>query len=226
MKKTFDKKNTNDPSIKIKDKIVELSLPDINFDGWSKEVILTSLKKSKLKKIDFNLFFPNGIVDVIIHFIEMSDRKMIEKFLSQKSSPKRTPDKIKSLIMSRFDYLLPYKEAVRHSVAILALPKNAHLAANSLYKTVDEIWRAAGDKATDFSFYTKRGTLAGVYSSILIFWIGNNDKTIDSIENFLDRQLKQIAMFGKFSKPFKNRFNSLLNIFQNMRYSNTDSQQI
>ena len=80
MKKTFDKKNTNDPSIKIKDKIVELSLPDINFDGWSKEVILTSLKKSKLKKIDFNLFFPNGIVDVIIHFIEMSDRKMIEKF--------------------------------------------------------------------------------------------------------------------------------------------------
>ena len=41
MKKTFDKKNTNDPSIKIKDKIVELSLPDINFDGRNEMIIST-----------------------------------------------------------------------------------------------------------------------------------------------------------------------------------------
>ena len=37
-----------------------------------------------------------------------------------------------------------------------------------------------------FFFYTKRGTLAKSYSSTLIYWIGNNDKTIDSIESFLD----------------------------------------
>ena len=226
MNKTFNNKKTNDSSIKLKDKIIDLSLPDINFDGWSKEVILSSFKKCKLKPEEFNVLFPLGIIDVVIHFIEMADRKMINDFHSNKSLPGRIPERIKSLIMSRFEYLLPYKEAVRYSIGTLTLPQYAHLAANSLYKTTDEIWRAAGDKSTDFSFYTKRGTLAGVYSSTLIYWIGNNDKTIDSIESFLDRRLDNIAKFGKLSKPFKNNFNSLFNFFQNIRYSNNNNHQV
>ena len=52
------------------------------------------------------------------------------------------------------------KEAVRKSIAFLAVPKNSKFALKALYKTTDEIWRTVGDRSTDISFYTKRGILA------------------------------------------------------------------
>ena len=41
----------------------------------------------------------------------------------------------------------------------------------SVYETVDGIWYAAGDSATDFSFYTKRVTLAAIYAATLPYWL-------------------------------------------------------
>ena len=37
--------------------------------------------------------------------------------------------------------------------------------------TVDAIWYAAGDSATDFNFYTKRGLLAAVYGATMLYWL-------------------------------------------------------
>ena len=68
-------------------------------------------------------------------------------------------------VKTRLDILAPHREAVRRMLAFLALPANLPLAARLLYRTIDAIWYAAGDRATDFSFYTKRGLLAGVYAS-------------------------------------------------------------
>ena len=61
------------------------------------------------------------------------------------------------------------------ALALLSLPFNAGLALKLLYKTVDAMWYAAGDTSTDFNFYTKRATLAGVYSSTLLYWL--NDRS-------------------------------------------------
>ena len=49
------------------------------------------------------------------------------------------------------------------------LPHHAPLAAWLLYETVDAIWYAAGDIATDFSFYTKRLMLSGLYSAAVLY---------------------------------------------------------
>ena len=71
-----------------------------------------------------------------------------------------------------------------------------------LYRTCNSIWRISGDNATDFSFYTKRISLAAVYSSTLFFWL--NDESIDNknTEQFLDRRLNDISKISKFKKPF------------------------
>jgi ubiquinone biosynthesis protein COQ9 len=51
------------------------------------------------------------------------------------------------------------------------------------------MWYAAGDQSTDFSFYTKRATLAGVYGATLLFWL--DDRSDDAVETwaFLDRRI-------------------------------------
>jgi len=210
--------NENNSFEKIKDKIIETALADIAFDGWTDEVLLKAFKRCKIKTSNYPDLFPNGILDCIVHFTNLADKKMISEYESLDISPERVTEKIKSLILLRFKYLLPYKEAVRRSIAILALPGNGHLAVKSLYQTVDEIWRTAGDKSTDFSFYSKRGTLAAVYSSTMIAWIGNNNPDITFVESFLDRRLDQVALFGKISKPIKLTINSLLNQFENIGF--------
>ena len=64
------------------------------------------------------------------------------------------------------------------------------------------MWRIAGDKSTDFSFYTRRISLATVYTSTLLFWL--NDESNDNVETefFLDRRLRDINKISSFKKPF------------------------
>ena len=67
----------NNSSEMIKDKIIENALADIAFDGWTDEVFLKAFKKCKIKTSDYPNLFPNGILDCILHFTNLADRKMI-----------------------------------------------------------------------------------------------------------------------------------------------------
>src|SRR3546814_10685041 len=72
----------------------------------------------------------------------------------------------------------------------LALPQNAATGLACLYRTVDAIWYAAGDRATDYNFYTKRALLAGVYSSTLLFWLNDKSENFAATWAFLDRRIE------------------------------------
>ena len=104
--------------------------------------------------------------------------------------------------MIRLKLCQKYKEAVRSSIALTAIPTNAKTSINILYRTCNSIWRISGDKSTDFSFYTRRISLATVYTSTLLFWL--NDKSKDNVETefFLDRRLRDIRKISSFKKPF------------------------
>ena len=127
------------------------------------------------------------------------------------------PEKIKKIIMIRLNLCQKYKEAVRSSISITAIPVNAKISLNILYRTCNSIWRIVGDKSTDFSFYTRRISLAAVYTSTLLFWL--NDKSNNNVETefFLERRLKDISKISSLKKPlsnvkkFTNRFNGLKN---------------
>ena len=66
------------------------------------------------------------------------------------------------------------KNVIKRTYFTLLLPHHSKLALKSLYNTVDQIWFIAGDKSTDFNFYTKRMVLSGVYSSVILHFINNN----------------------------------------------------
>ena len=79
---------------------------------------------------------------------------------------------------ARIGAVVAHREAVRRALTYLAQPQHGGRGLKCLYRTVDEMWYAAGDRATDFNFYTKRLTLAGVYSATLLFWL--DDASEDS----------------------------------------------
>jgi ubiquinone biosynthesis protein COQ9 len=88
----------------------------------------------------------------------------------------------------------------------LALPTNAGQSARTLYRTVDAMWRAAGQQDTDFSFYTKRATLAAVYSATLLAWMADTSSDMEATEAFLDRRLRDVARIPQMTGPARSIF--------------------
>ena len=86
---------------------------------------------------------------------------------------------------------------VLRALALLALPLNAPLALKLLYRTVDAMWYAAGDTSADFNFYTKRATLAAVYSSTLLYWLNDRSPDNEASWAFLDRRIENVMSFEK-----------------------------
>src|SRR3546814_4924864 len=61
----------------------------------------------------------------------------------------RIRDRIAFAVRLRLEMAERHKEAVRRALAFLALPGNAGLAVRSLYRTVDAIWWACGDRRSE-----------------------------------------------------------------------------
>jgi ubiquinone biosynthesis protein COQ9 len=85
------------------------------------------------------------------------------------------------------------------------MPWNAPIAARSLARSVSAIWYAAGDKSADFSWYTRRATLAAIYSATLAFWLSGRADGLESALDFLDRRLADHARFQKGLSRLKPR---------------------
>ena len=111
--------------------------------------------------------------------------------------------KIRALVLLRLEIAQPDKDAIRRALSLLAMPANAKLSAKLLYETVDSMWRAAGQRDTSFSFYTKRGSLAAVYSATMLAWLADNSCNLDGTADFLDRRLADIARIPKITKPVR-----------------------
>ncbi len=112
-------------------------------------------------------------------------------------------ERIATAVRTRLGILAPHREAVRRSLALLAAPQNLALGARLLYDTVDALWYAAGDTATDFNFYTKRGLLAGVYAATTLYWL--DDRSAEQVETaaFLDRRLAEVMAFPRVTQRLK-----------------------
>jgi ubiquinone biosynthesis protein COQ9 len=205
--------------------LIKAMLTHVPFDGWTWEAMEQGAidigyekKKTSSERIKiFKDLFKNGSIDFIDIFSEIIDLEVKENYNSIEEKPERVPEKIKKIIMIRLNLCQKYKEAVRSSISLSAIPVNTKISINILYRTCNSIWRIVGDKSTDFSFYTRRISLAAVYTSTLLFWL--NDKSNNNIETefFLDRRLKDISKISSLKRPlsdlrkFANNFNGLKN---------------
>ena len=205
--------------------LIRAMLTHVPFDGWTwkameQGAIDIGFEKKKTSSYRMKIFkdlFKNGSIDFIEIFSEIIDLEVKEKYDLLEFKPERVSEKIKKIIMIRLNLCQKYKEAVRTSISLTAMPINAKISLNILYRTCNSMWRIAGDKSTDFSFYTRRISLAAVYTSTLLFWLNDNSNDNVETEFFLDRRLKDINKVSRFKKPlsdvkqFANNFNGLKN---------------
>ena len=205
--------------------LIRAMLTHVPFDGWTwkameQGAIDIGFEKKKTSSYRMKIFkdlFKNGSIDFIEIFSEIIDLEVKEKYDLLEFKPERVSEKIKKIIMIRLNLCQKYKEAVRTSISLTAMPINAKISLNILYRTCNSMWRIAGDKSTDFSFYTRRISLAAVYTSTLLFWLNDNSDNNVETEFFLERRLKDISKISSLKKPlsdvkkFTNNFDSFRN---------------
>ena len=184
--------------------VIEAILNHIPFDGWSTASLNMAAADCGLTEAEMDSLFPAGIVDAIAAYGTYADQNMITAFHGQDATDIAVMSvrmKIRSLILIRLEQAAPYKEVVRQTLAVLARPQHVKLASQLLYKTVDAMWRAAGDTSTDYNFYTKRATLSAVYSATLLAFLSDNSADLVKTEAFLDRRLADVAKLPKMARP-------------------------
>lgn len=187
----------------LKDAVLKAALKDAAFDGFTDGVLAKAGKSQKLDKAAVARLFPEGPLSLIEFYSTSLDQAM-EKKLAKLDLPKRRiRDRIKTAIATRLELLAPHKEAARRAAAMLSLPMHAGLASKLMYRTVDSMWRAAGDTSTDFNFYTKRGILAGVYGSVLVRWFNDTSEDESPTKDFLDARIENVMQFEKFKARAK-----------------------
>jgi len=185
---------TNDPE---RDAVIDAMLPQVPFDGWTMKSVRLGLEALGKHPDDAPLLFPGGTGEMISAYCALADERMAAAAEAAGLAAYRVPGRVKAIIAIRLEQARADKEAVRRALAWLALPVNAGVAAKTLAATVDAIWHAAGDTSADFSWYTKRGILAGVYSSTLLYWLTGVSEGDEASLAFLDRRLADVGRLGK-----------------------------
>ena len=190
------------------------------FDGWSWKALKSAAKDANIDPIVLKRAFPRGPRDLIYYFSESADKLMLEELehLDIGSLPIR--ERVATAIKTRLQQNFIHKEALRKLLTYLALPRNFLLSARLTYKTVDSIWYFAGDNSTDFNFYTKRGLLAGVYTSTILYWLADQSEDCTDTWAFLDRRISEVLKIPSLTEAFKKQASSVLSKFKRTRSSN------
>jgi len=167
------------------------------FDGWRELAFRRAVAAAGLDRSVGRRAFPGGALEVLDLYVHEADRRMAAALAELDLGEMRVRDRITTAIRIRLAQHEGEKEAVRRALAVLALPGNTRRALTGLYGTVDAIWRAAGDRSTDFNFYSKRLILAGVYSTTLLCWLDDSSPGAVVTWAFLDRRIDDVRRFEK-----------------------------
>jgi ubiquinone biosynthesis protein COQ9 len=177
--------------------LLEAALPHIPFDGWSARTLRLACRDLGLDRALAQRAFPRGARDLLAFFVAEADRRMVAELSALDLGAMRVRQRIAAAVRLRLELHAGHREAVRRALALGALPTYSGDAVGALYRTVDLIWRAAGDEATDFNFYSKRALLAGVYGSTILYWLDDQSEDFADTWAFLDRRIGDVMRVQK-----------------------------
>jgi ubiquinone biosynthesis protein COQ9 len=167
------------------------------FDGWSAAAVDAAADQLGIDRAQARLAMPKTQAALIDVYIAGVDQALEATLTSERLAGLKIREKIRHLVWHRLEIMGPAREAVRRALAILAMPQNVPRALRASWRTVDGMWRLAGDTSTDYNHYTKRMTLGAVYSSTLFAWLNDETENWSETAAFLDRRIDDVMRFEK-----------------------------
>lgn len=173
------------------------------FDGWSEAAVNSAAAGLAIDPAVARLAYPKDQVGMIAAYVEAVDEAVAEAFPPDVIAAMRVSQRIRALLLKRFEIMAPAREAVRRALSIMASPPNVPAAARLGWRSSDAMWRLAGDTATDFNHYSKRAILASIYAATLLIWIDDDSEDHVQTIAFLDRRLAGVARFERVKSDWR-----------------------
>lgn len=180
-----------------KAKLLEAALPHVPFDGWSDATYAAAAADSAMDETLARAAAPRRGLDLAVAFHKAGDAEMAQAAGEADLESLRYSDRVARLVRMRLEIAGRNREAVRRGVTLFALPMNAAEGARLIWGTADAIWTALGDTSRDYNWYSKRTILSGVYSSTLVYWLGDQSEGSAKTWEFLDRRIADVMRFEK-----------------------------
>ena len=178
----------------MREALLQELLRDAPFDGWRPATLEAAAQRLGA---DAQALFPRGMKDAALHFSRWADARMLERMAQADLAGMRVRDRVALGVRARLEILAPHRAALPAAMAFLAPPSRHLLLPRMVWETADAIWRAAGDTATDYNYYTKRLLLSGVLASTTLFWLDDGSKGHARTWEFLDRRIENVLRAGK-----------------------------
>ncbi len=195
----------------VRETIVEAALPHVAFDGWTSETLRLAAREAGYEPVMALRVFPRGAVEAVEFWNQLADRRMLAALEAEKAGTLKIRARVALAVRRRLESVGPHREAVRRGLGLFALPHNAPAGATALWRTVDAVWYACGDTATDFNYYTKRGLLAGVYSATVLYWLEDRSEGSSDTWTFLDRRIADVMRVPRALGSLRERLASFPN---------------
>ncbi len=184
-------------------RLLRATLVHVPFDGWTRTAMGRAAADLDMAAGEARRLFPGGPGELLAFFVAEADRAMVAALAGRDLAAMRVRERIATAVRLRLEQHAPHREALRRALALQALPA-APGGAGSLWRTVDAMWRAAGDRSTDFSYYSRRALLAGVYLATLLYWLEDRSEGFEASWAFLDRRIDGVmgiaALRGRLAR--------------------------
>ena len=179
-----------------------------NFSGSSDvdETIITTLSQMKISKDKIqevrNEILPNGFKSLMIEVNQIINERLRSQKTPKNFKTFRTHEKVIFFVLRRleiFNEILDkhkfFKETLKPFVFLNT--------SKTLFQIADEIWFLAGDKSTDYNYYTKRIILMNIYAITFSFFVFDNSKDLERTKKFLDKEISAVLKFGNLKNKLK-----------------------
>ncbi|NOX40382.1 MAG: COQ9 family protein [Alphaproteobacteria bacterium] len=179
-----------------RERLLEAILVQVPFDGWSAQSFDAALADSGVDAELARLACPRGVVDLALAYHRAGDDEMLARMEGADLAAMRYSARVAAGVRFRLEAAAD-KEIVRRGMVFFAMPAHASDGAAAIWGTCDKIWNALGDTSRDVNWYSKRAILSGVYSSTLLFWLGDDSEDHQETWQFLDRRIENVMQFEK-----------------------------
>ncbi len=177
--------------------LLSAALMHVPFDGWSDQCFQAALADSGVDSALARLSCPRGALDLALALYRDGDIEMVNRTQEPSFSSLRYSQKVAAMVRYRLEASND-KEVVRRGVTFFSSPTHAADGAATIWGTCDLIWKTLGDSSNDLNWYTKRAILSAVYSSTLLFWLGDESEGHNDTWGFLERRIENVMQFEKF----------------------------
>lgn len=200
----------DDPTLdEIRAALAPMIADNAAFDGWSPLALAASADQLGIDGDIATLAFPGGAVEMIDAWFAHVDQLMTEAVPAVALDRMKVRAKITALVEARLAAVAENRESLRRALAILAMPQNVMRAGKLGWRSVDLMWRLAGDTATDYNHYTKRAILGGVYAATVTVFLDDESEDWADTRAFLGRRIEGIMRFEKAKAGFSARTGNL-----------------